>query len=421
MQPKQSERGQALILIVFAIIGLIGMTALAVDGGNAYADRRHAQNAADTAALAGGRAIIRGEPWKPAALAIAGQNGYTDTDASLVSTSTTFNVEAYSCSEAGSDVDCGIYDGDAEYIQVKITSTVDTFFAPIVGIETVTNVVQAIAHVVPGDYVQMFDGHALVGLAPGECSAVTYDGTANTTVTGGGIYVNSSCQPDAFDNQSSSAQLSAPSLCTVGGIDANGAGINIPTQTEGCASVGFPPEGMAMPNPSCGSATATQSGGSMSPGNYSGNFPPAGVTFLESGIYCIDGDFRLNAGDTLAGSNVVIVVTDGDVDWAGGAQVNLSAPESGPFAGLLIYIPMGDPIDYSNTVTVNGNSDSSITGTFLAPASHCKLNGTGGLDEVDGQVICYTMQLSGTTSISVHYNDLQNWDAQEHPVLELAK
>src|SRR5512143_2476853 len=48
-----AQRGQVLIIFVFAIIGLIGMTGLAIDGGNVYSDRRHAQNAADTAALAG--------------------------------------------------------------------------------------------------------------------------------------------------------------------------------------------------------------------------------------------------------------------------------------------------------------------------------------------------------------------------------
>src|SRR5512143_969605 len=47
-----AQRGQVLIIFVFAIIGLIGMTGLAIDGGNIYSDRRHAQNAADTAALA---------------------------------------------------------------------------------------------------------------------------------------------------------------------------------------------------------------------------------------------------------------------------------------------------------------------------------------------------------------------------------
>src|SRR5512146_1487906 len=54
MKPRHiRDRGQVLIIFVFAIIGLIGITGLAIDGGNIYSDRRHAQNAADTAALAG--------------------------------------------------------------------------------------------------------------------------------------------------------------------------------------------------------------------------------------------------------------------------------------------------------------------------------------------------------------------------------
>src|SRR5512143_4256505 len=52
-----AHRGQVLIIFVFAIIGLVGATGLAIDGGNIYSDRRHAQNAADTAALAA--ALVR--------------------------------------------------------------------------------------------------------------------------------------------------------------------------------------------------------------------------------------------------------------------------------------------------------------------------------------------------------------------------
>jgi len=76
--PKNSERGQALILIVFAMIGLIGLTGLTVDGGLAYSDPRHAQNAADTAAKAAARAMIRSEDWEGAGLNLAAANGYDD-------------------------------------------------------------------------------------------------------------------------------------------------------------------------------------------------------------------------------------------------------------------------------------------------------------------------------------------------------
>ncbi len=62
MFKMKSEKGQALILIVFGMVALIGFTALAVDGGRVFSDRRNAQNAADTAALAAALADIHEDP-----------------------------------------------------------------------------------------------------------------------------------------------------------------------------------------------------------------------------------------------------------------------------------------------------------------------------------------------------------------------
>src|SRR5512135_615887 len=78
MKPSvQRQRGQALILIVLAIVGMVGLTGLAIDGGNAYSDRRHAQNAADTSALAAALRIIHNQTdWQQAGLIQAQANGY---------------------------------------------------------------------------------------------------------------------------------------------------------------------------------------------------------------------------------------------------------------------------------------------------------------------------------------------------------
>jgi hypothetical protein len=51
----------------------ITMTAK-MGGGNAYADRRHAQNAADSSALAGALARIKGEAWLNRVLQVAARN-----------------------------------------------------------------------------------------------------------------------------------------------------------------------------------------------------------------------------------------------------------------------------------------------------------------------------------------------------------
>lgn len=79
-----NERGQALVIIALAIIGLVAITALTIDGGNAYSDRRHAQNAADTAVLAAAQSKIRHpgstSTWKEAGRQRAEDNQYLDSD-----------------------------------------------------------------------------------------------------------------------------------------------------------------------------------------------------------------------------------------------------------------------------------------------------------------------------------------------------
>jgi Flp pilus assembly protein TadG len=51
------EQGQAIVLMAFAFIALLAFAALAIDGGNAYVERRRSQNGADAAALAGARQV----------------------------------------------------------------------------------------------------------------------------------------------------------------------------------------------------------------------------------------------------------------------------------------------------------------------------------------------------------------------------
>ncbi len=53
----QTERGQAMVIMIFGMIALLVVAGLAIDGGTVYMERRRAQNAADAATLAGTRAL----------------------------------------------------------------------------------------------------------------------------------------------------------------------------------------------------------------------------------------------------------------------------------------------------------------------------------------------------------------------------
>ncbi len=53
----RAERGQVLVIMVFAIVALLVVAGLAIDGGAVFLERRRMQNAADAASLAGARRL----------------------------------------------------------------------------------------------------------------------------------------------------------------------------------------------------------------------------------------------------------------------------------------------------------------------------------------------------------------------------
>jgi Flp pilus assembly protein TadG len=55
---RKAERGQILVLFTIAVVVIIGMLGLVLDGGSAFAQRRDQQNVADLAAMAGADAYL---------------------------------------------------------------------------------------------------------------------------------------------------------------------------------------------------------------------------------------------------------------------------------------------------------------------------------------------------------------------------
>jgi Flp pilus assembly protein TadG len=409
-----SERGQAIIVIALAAIALIAMTALAIDGGNVYSERRRAQNAADTTVLDSALAKVRGQNMYTEGLARAASNNYADTDPNSGSSSPDVNVEIYNPPISGP------YAGNSEYIQTIITAKVYTYFGRVIGIRTITNKVEAVARAKPPLTSAMAFGNAVVGLSPHDCQAVKYQGGAGATVTGGGIFVNSDCNT-AFFNQSNAGSLTIPCLQTVGGYEYNDQVVHIgpPVCIEDSAPP-LPP--IVYPNPVCsGPAHISADYTTLSPGSISGQFPPSshGVTVsqLQPGIYCVDGDFRMNAGDTLTGHDVLIVMISGNVTWNGGATLQLDAPSVDPFKGLLLFMPENN----HGTISINGSSNSTFTGTFLAPSADITVDGSGGVSGMNSQIIGNTVYLSGNSSTLINYNDEDNYDAPVNPAIELVQ
>jgi hypothetical protein len=420
-----SERGQAIVLIALALVGLIAITGLVVDGGLAYADRRQAQNAADSAVLAASLARIRGNNYLSAALDQTQKNGYA-------------NDSEQSDVQVHNPPISGPYAGNSEYIQVVITSHHQTVFAKVVGISEVTNTVEAVARAKPAQLAEIMGGYAVISLAPtSDCQShksFWAHGEATLALQGGGVWINSNHPTCAFLQQGSGSiaiEDSSP-FVIVGGasiqkpqlIKRQSPGLgymqregdSIPLQpTVGAVPVPYPPP-FILPRPGCGGrrAKVSENGTTMTPGNWSEDFPPKGVTNLQSGIYCINGDVRVNGGETLQGNGVVLYVEHGTVHFNGNATVKLGAPSGGPFQGLLIYLPM----DNDSIVTLNGNADSSFRGTILAPASLIRINGNDSSYGFHSQIIGLYIELDGNSNLVVKYLDSQNYDAIISPEIQ---
>lgn len=412
MKPNffSTERGQALIIISLAAIGLFAIVGLAVDGSAKFSDRRHAQNAADTAVLAGGLAKVNGDSqWKLVALDRALSNGYNN---NLLSNT----VSVYSCNENGSD--CGPYAGNADYIRVVVDSYVNTYFAKIVGINQTHNTVESLA-MSKTTYVggPLYAGNSVWSTkSSGSCNGTNKKslytgGSGELQLYGGGMgsaMTDGSCidfsggntqfhKEDPYCGDLTSAATSIPS--------ANLKSLHDPDKCMHIvldANFDEPPDDLGI---IC-SGNATKSGSSMTPGNYSGSFPPSGVTTLQSGTYCISGDFTLNNNQKLTGTGVTIVMNSGKIKWNGGSEAKLTAPTSGDNSGLLIYYPPSN----SSELDINGSSNVTLTGTVLAQNAPCFFAGSGQIQKATLQFICYTWQGGGNSDVQIIYNSSLFWN-----------
>jgi len=409
---KSKPRGQALIVIVIALVGIVGIAGLVIDGGNTYLDRRSAQNAADSAALAG--AIIRvnspGQDWVGAIMSSAAENGYNNDGV-------TNTIEVYSPPKSGP------YAKNVEYAQVIITSHVKMYFANVIGRSESVNVVEAVIRTKVAEVKPLLGQAVLVSLAPtSECNrqrAFWVYEEATFEVSGGKIFINSNNQTCALIQEASGSiymRYNDP-ITIVGGASIQNPRRITPVIQVGAAQLSYPPP-FIMPDVNCkNQATVKEDGETMTAGSWGGKFPPVGVKFLESGVYCLEHGFTTDKETDITGNNVVIKVTDGDVSIINSAKVRLTAPTGGEFMGLLIFVPM----DNKKQVSISANADSKFTGTILAPASNILIKGSDMRHGFHSQIIGYRIALSGDDNVIVMYDPDENYHALTSSEIQLIK
>ena len=313
------------------------------------------------------------------------------------------------------------YGADSSYIQVIITSYVDTYFAPVVGVNYTINTVQAITRVILPTPQTLYSENAVVGLAPNGCDAVYIAGNGQIQTWGGGLFSNSTDNCGMHFQGSSQTQTHEDSsgINMVGSTNQVTGNPSIQTHGEGVhgnlSQYPYPPTN--LPNPVC-YGNAAVNGSTMTPGNYNGAFPPTGVTTLQSGVYCIYGDFDMNGNDHLTGSEVVLVMETGGITWNGNSEADLTAPQSGPFKGLLLFAPLSN----NNTMNINGNAEISLTGTVLIPGADISINGNNvQFQKESSQLIGYHVNISGSSDVRIEIDTNDLFTSATSPVIELVK
>ncbi len=441
MTPKnaRSESGQILVVFSVVLVALLGLTALAVDGGMVYSDRRAAQNAADTSALAGAGAAaqyfenhsIRWDNFTCGNSNVIAAINQAKSKAIDSAAANFYNIDTDVSDVNGVTVDCTIEDHGSykdKYLDIRtyVTAKTNTSFAHLFYSGELKNSVEAVVRVRPR--VSLAYGYAVMSLAStcGQNSGgVYYDGTSELKINGGGVFSNS-CMTV---NGTPTINVNGPIQFTSGSIPAGDvskfinqkpvpAAESVPTElypAPDCSSVPLHPNGV----------DAIKSSGTYDPGRYDEiKLTSTDDVTLRPGLYCITGSHGIAVSGNLSNDpsqgGVTIYVEQGGVSISGGnvhlySPVTVSDPADG-IAGMLIYMADGN----TNPVNVEGNANTSYKGTIYSPSGSVEIGGaTGTFPTFSTQLIGQLVKLHGNATIDINFNPGEN--SQYDPRLDMYK
>jgi len=342
---KKSESGQAIVFLVFAVIGLVAFTALAIDGGMVYADRRHAQSASDAASLSGGGYI-----------ALYLDNSFIDYYNFNCATQTMNDIIEYGVYKAqeraeGNDyideqitVNTNCEDNghmfDKTYVDIstEIIKETETSMIQVVYGGSTANVVTSTVRIRPRRPLAI--GNAIVALNPDNCqgqqNGAKFHGNALVEINGGGIWTNGCLRgvgtPDVDASNGSINYVE----------EVIGSGLFNPPPQQ--APDVLPPETYWVDPPDCTDPAAHNVNANAIDG------------VLAPGLYCVSGDIKINAHDTVIGHGVTLYLLNGGTTINGGATVELTAPLEHPdpspaIPGIIIMTAPGNSSDIQLTGT----------------------------------------------------------------------
>lgn len=350
----KSQDGNYAIVTGIAIIPLMGAVAGAVDYTMALNKAGQLQNSLDASALA---------------IATSYDLGMSDEEL------TQFGRDYYD-----SDMEGISNDGESFQYSDELSSDL-VALASSEGDEIFITARSAIAHEgILGSFDWPMDRRSVVkikrgapacvlALDPSASSAVKFQGSTDVGLVGCVVAANSNASDAVY--RGGSALLSAACINTVGGTSGIGSSSNVhldcPAPLEDQYPSFDPLKGVQPPSYSGCEAVPGGKNKQLKPGKYCNKSLSGDIT-LEPGSYVLDGG-RINLGGngSLKGSGVTIFLL-GDAEFSinGNEVVQLTPPTSGDYAGITIFQEKSN----DNAVTINGTSDSYVSGFVYAPGAH---------------------------------------------------
>jgi len=396
----RNTSGAAAIMAGVAVPAVLGTAALSIDIGNWYLQRSELQSIADVVAAS-------------AALERAYGNGYSVESAHGEAEMTGIDTSEISDLTINWPPQSGAYAGDTGAVEVLVSAPGTVFFAGALFDTAFDITARAVA--TSGVLVEA----CLVGLDESSPEAIQVSGNATVGLECG---IASNSDDNRSVRLNGNITLDVPSLSTAGQIQdtTNGALDDVATRENG-RRMDDPYSGLTPPFFSGCDYQNTQINNSavLSPGVYCGGIKIGGngsVQF-DPGEYILDaGDFEITGNPDVYGTDVTIILTSTTYDYGnlkitGGSNVDMTAPTSGNYEGVLMFqdrnappFGSGGPGSY-NTVTGNA-SLVALTGALYFPAQELRFGGTGGFASECLQIIGAAVTVTGDFTIDDRCDDL---------------
>ncbi|MGA9531575.1 MAG: pilus assembly protein TadG-related protein [Anaerolineales bacterium] len=372
--------GQTSVIMLMLVVLFLGIAGFSVDGMRVFLDRRGAQNAADSAALAGALAICGGADPVAPAIARAADNGFVDTSLN----------QGVQVSWPPLD---GLFAGDPEYVEVAVRVQTEGALVRLFYDGALESTARAIGHC---NFHRLGSNAALFGGAR-SCQN-TIDWSGSNTVVNGNVHSNNDLH---LSGQSS---LIKGQVTYVTSVDAVPGKVTYepapPANPRQVLSQPYPVDfELESFSPGGVHASAAEQAGEYAQCDCRMNlgwledhgYFDANSHRLSSGLYYSSGTIDLDANDLIA-DGVTLVAQ-------GGITVSGSRHRLSPYQdGLLLFsgLTSGGGAACNRPAIRLSGSDNRWNGLMYAPGGAIQLSGAS-TSTLSGSLIGYTLSLNGAS------------------------